>query len=60
MKILLDAQNFRIWVLSDLSIFQQEKQAEVCLYVISRYQELLLNGALLTVEADRVRIRPPD
>jgi predicted nuclease of predicted toxin-antitoxin system len=36
------------------------KQAEVCLYVISRYQELLLNGALLTVESDRVRIRPPD
>jgi predicted nuclease of predicted toxin-antitoxin system len=35
-------------------------QADVCLQVLNRYSELLLNGAILTVESNRVRIRPAD
>ena len=36
-----------------------KRQVEVCLYVLDRYQETLENGAILTVESNRVRIRPP-
>ena len=36
------------------------KQADMCLYIIGRYEEMLLNGAIVTVEANRVRVRPPD
>jgi predicted nuclease of predicted toxin-antitoxin system len=36
------------------------KQADMCLYAIGRYEEMLLNGAIVTVEANRVRVRPPD
>jgi predicted nuclease of predicted toxin-antitoxin system len=37
-----------------------KRQAEVCVYVLDRYREALENGAILTVESNRVRIRPPD
>jgi predicted nuclease of predicted toxin-antitoxin system len=36
------------------------KQADICHSVISLHQEMLHKGALITVEADRIRIRPPD
>jgi predicted nuclease of predicted toxin-antitoxin system len=36
------------------------KQAEVCLSVMSRHSELLDKGAIITVDANRVRIRPQD
>ena len=36
------------------------KQAEICHSVISRYKEMLQKGAIITVEANRIRIRPSD
>ena len=36
------------------------KQAETCLYIIGQYQEILQDGAIVTVEANRVRVRPSD
>lgn len=35
-------------------------QADICHSVISRYQEILQNGAIITVETNRIRIRPSD
>lgn len=43
--------------LVDISV---RRQGAVCLQVINIYAEELLRGAVLTVEAGRVRIRPPD
>src|SRR5947209_13595082 len=36
------------------------QQGAVCQQVLSRYGDELTRGAILTVEADRVRVRPPD
>ena len=36
------------------------KQVEVCISVLVRYGALLESGAIVTVEAGRVRVRPPD
>jgi predicted nuclease of predicted toxin-antitoxin system len=36
------------------------QQATVCHQILSRYGAELLRGAIVTVEAGRVRIRPPD
>jgi predicted nuclease of predicted toxin-antitoxin system len=36
------------------------KQADMCFYIIGRYQEVLHSGAIVTVEANRVRVRPSD
>lgn len=33
-------------------------QADVCLRLLQRYEEIIARGAILTVEDDRVRIRP--
>ena len=43
--------------LVDLS---SKQQAEVCIQVLERYGQELQNGAIVTAEAGRVRIRPPD
>jgi predicted nuclease of predicted toxin-antitoxin system len=37
-----------------------KQQATICLYVLSLYADELLSGAIVTVERDRVRIRPAD
>jgi predicted nuclease of predicted toxin-antitoxin system len=37
-----------------------KSQAGVCLHVLNRYSELLQTGAILTIESNRVRIRPAD
>jgi predicted nuclease of predicted toxin-antitoxin system len=37
-----------------------KKQADACLYAINRYEETLRKGAIITIEANRVRIRPAD
>jgi predicted nuclease of predicted toxin-antitoxin system len=34
------------------------KQAEICLFGLERYKDVIEKGAIITVEADRVRIRP--
>ena len=36
------------------------KQVEVCLSALARYGALLESGAIVTAEAGRVRVRPPD
>jgi predicted nuclease of predicted toxin-antitoxin system len=36
------------------------RQAEICLQVIQKYEELLVDGAIITVDSRRVRIRPQD
>ena len=36
------------------------KQADICHSVISQYKEMLQKGAIITVEASRIRIRPSD
>ncbi len=41
--------------LVELSTIQQ---AEMCLYIIERYQESLSNGAIVTAHESRIRIRP--
>ncbi len=33
------------------------KQADACIYVLERYKEAIEKGAIITVEANRVRIR---
>ena len=43
--------------LVDLSSIQQ---AEVCIQVLDRYGQILQEGAIITAEADRLRIRPAD
>lgn len=43
--------------LVNLSIRQQ---AQVCLHVLKRYGKELQSGFIITVESDRVRIRPPE
>jgi len=35
-------------------------QAKACLHIISHYSEDLTKGAIITVEANRIRIRPPE
>lgn len=40
--------------------FSAREQAKACLYVISRYGSDLAQGAIVTIEAHRVRIRPPE
>ena len=34
------------------------KQTDVCIHVLERYKEAIEKGAIITVEANRVRIRP--
>jgi len=36
------------------------QQGAVCLQIITQYGDELTRGAIITVEAGRVRIRPPD
>jgi predicted nuclease of predicted toxin-antitoxin system len=38
--------------------FSARQQARVCLHVLSRYERELNEGAMLTVEAGRIRLRP--
>jgi predicted nuclease of predicted toxin-antitoxin system len=35
-----------------------KKQADMCIHIIERYKEAIEKGAIITVEANRVRIRP--
>ncbi|MEP7292912.1 MAG: DUF5615 family PIN-like protein [Chloroflexota bacterium] len=37
-----------------------KEQAKTCLQIVNRYSDELQSGAIVTVEADRVRVRPPD
>jgi hypothetical protein len=39
--------------------FSVRQQGVVCLQVLAQYGDELIRGAILTVEAGRVRIRPP-
>ena len=36
------------------------QQADVCLQVIHRYEDILGKGAIITVQANRIRIRPAE
>jgi predicted nuclease of predicted toxin-antitoxin system len=36
------------------------RQASVCQHVLERYGDVLTSGAIVTAEADRLRIRPPE
>ena len=40
--------------------FSARQQGAVCQQVLARYGDELARGAIVTVEAGRVRIRPPD
>jgi len=37
-----------------------QNQAKACLSILDRYMEELQSGAIITVEMDRVRVRPPN
>lgn len=37
-----------------------KQQAQVCLKVLDQYGKELQQGAIVTAESDRVRVRPPD
>ena len=37
-----------------------KQQAEICIQVLDRYGQTLQEGAIITAEADRLRIRPAD
>ena len=37
--------------------FSVRDQASVCIYILSRYEEELLSGAIITAEPSRLRIR---
>ncbi len=40
--------------------FSARQQGTVCQQVLTQYGDELIRGAIITVEAGRVRIRPPD
>jgi predicted nuclease of predicted toxin-antitoxin system len=36
------------------------KQADICIYVLEQYSDTVKSGAIITVEENRVRIRPAE
>lgn len=53
-------RNLPHWGIVRIVNFSARQQGAICLQVLTRYGSELIQGAIVTVEAGRIRIRPPD